>query len=134
MDKDFLLYLKNIIELEKTAYVQGQTLNKLNGRINQLGRAKRIERYEVRQEASWVLNLLTSSVVAVPVGAVIFGIRGLVSDFISGAVSGIFTGALVGLVAAALIGAVKYAIDYSKENEKQQKYDERYAKEMAESV
>ena len=129
MNKDFMTYLQNIIDLEKTAYVQKHTIQKLTERIDRLGRAKRIERYEVQQYADWGMYLITSGAVAVPIGAIWFGLRGLFSNFLSGAISGIFKGALLGLAVAAVIAVIKYCIERSKEEAKQQRYDEQYAKE-----
>lgn len=111
MDKQFKTYLENIIELEKNAYLQRETIEELEQRINRLGHTKYISRTEVTREADWVLNLLTIGFVCVPGGAIIYGIKGLLSDFISGAISGIFRGAIIGLVIAAVISVVKYLID-----------------------
>lgn len=129
MDKQFKTYLENIIELEKNAYLQRETIEELEQRINRLGHTKYISRTEVTREADWVLNLLTIGFVCVPGGAIIYGIKGLFSDFISGAISGIFKGAIIGLVIAAVISVVKYLIDKSKEDETQERWDTSYYQE-----
>ena len=129
MNKDFMTYLQNIIDLEKTAYVQKHTIQKLTERIDRLGKFKRIERYEVQQSADWGFYLIASGTIAVPIGAIWFGLKGLFSDFLSGAISGIFTGALLGLAVAGVIAAIRYFIDRAKDEAKQQSYDERYDQE-----
>lgn len=126
MDKQFKTYLENIIELEKNAYLQRETIDELNQRIDRLGHTKYISRTEVTREADWVLNLIQIGFVCVPGGAIIYGIKGLLSDFISGAISGIFKGAIVGLVIAAVISIIKYLIERSKENETQERWDASY--------
>lgn len=132
MNKDFMTYLQNIIELEKTVYVQNNTIQKLTERINRLGIPKRIERYEVQESADWGFYLIAGGVIAVPVGAIWFGIKGLFSNFLSGAISGIFRGGLLGLGVAVVIAVVKYFIDKSNDSAKQQSHDEKYAREKKE--
>lgn len=126
MDHQFKTYLENIIELEKHTYLQRETIDELDQRIDRLGHAEYISRTEVTREADWVLNLLTIGFVCVPCGAIIYGIKGLFSDFISGAISGIFQGAIIGLVVAAVISTVKYFIEKSKEDETQERWDTSY--------
>lgn len=130
MDKQLKKYFENVIELEKNVYTQNETLSALNQKINKLGRERNIERKEVREEADWMLNILTVGFVCVPGGAIILGIKGLLSNFISGALDGIWKGALIGLGITLIISFVKYFIEHAKEKSEQAQYDARYDAEI----
>lgn len=131
MDKGFKTYLENVIELEKNAYTQRETLREMNRQINNLGIRGCVTRVQVNREASWIANLLAYGFVCVPIGAVWFGAKGLFSNFLSGAIGGIFEGAFYGLIVAAIIALIKFAIEYVKENNLQEEYDARYYREKA---
>lgn len=131
MDKQFKIYLENVIELEKNAYLQNETIRELNVRIDSLGNSGYIARTEVTRYADWVENLLKYGFVCVPAGAIWFGLRGLFSDFISGAISGILEGGFWGAVVALVAAVGKYLIDRAIENSRQAEFDESYYEEKA---
>ena len=131
MDKQLKTYFENVIDLEKNAYTQRETLSALDSKISSLGRGAYIQRSEVRQEADWMVNILSVGFFCVPGGAIILGIKGLLSNFISGALDGILKGALIGLGITLIISFIKYAIDRGKEKETQAQYDASYNQKMA---
>lgn len=131
MDKQLKTYFENVIDLEKNAYLQRETLAELNGRINRLGHRKNITRSKVTVYHEWFEKAFNVGVVAAIALAIIFGIKGLFKDFLSGAIGGILKGGLIGIAIGAIVGLICFGIEKTKASNKQANWDADYNREVA---
>lgn len=126
MDQNMKIYLENVIELEKNAYTQRETIKQLDYKINRLGYYSNIRRSEVRSNNEWLVRGLSVGWVATIGLAIILGIKGLLDDFISGAFNGIKTGGLIGICIGLVAIFVSYAIQKGKDAAQQAEWDAQY--------